>query len=94
MNTESAEFKACAKHLGDFVNGLATLLRDYVAPLNPADSEESMAYIRDVMDAVDNVVLVATIRQDDEDAKKILKASSDEMMRQLIELHNGSEEKH
>lgn len=73
---------------------MAMLLRDFVAPLDPTAGAEEMEYIRKVMDAVDNVVLVATMSEDNEEAIKAVKESSDRMMENLIKLHTKEETKH
>ena len=53
-----------------------------------------MEYIRKVIDAVYNVVLIATMSEDNEEAIKAVKESSDRMMENLIKLHTKEETKH
>jgi hypothetical protein len=53
-----------------------------------------MAYIRRVMDAVDNVVLVATLRENDKQSIEAIKESPDLMMENLIKFHTEGEVKH
>ena len=53
-----------------------------------------MEYIRKVIDAVDNVVLIATMSEDNEEAIKTVKESSDRMMENLINLHTEGKAKH
>lgn len=60
MNEARAEV---VNHLGEFIARLSFALRDFVTPLDPTEGPDEMAYIRRVMDAVDNVVLVATLRE-------------------------------
>lgn len=81
-------------HINNFATGMAMLLRDFVAPLDPTAGAEEMEYIRKVIDAVDNVVLVATMSEDNEEATKAVKESSDRMMENLIKLHTKEETKH
>ena len=50
---------ACEAHMSMFVHRITFAMKDFVKPLNPADGEEEMKYIRDVMEAVDNVVATA-----------------------------------
>lgn len=59
MNEARAEV---VNHLGEFIARLSYALRDFVTPLDPTEGPDEMAYIRRVMDAVDNVVLVALRR--------------------------------
>ena len=61
--------------------------RGVVAPLDPTAGEEEMEYIRKVIDAVDNVVLIARMREDNEEAIKAVKESADRMMENLIKLY-------
>lgn len=91
-NKESVS--SVAIHINNFVTGMAALLRDFVAPLDPTAGTEEMEYIRKVMDAVDNVVLVATMSEDNEEAIKAVKESSDRMMENLIKFHTEKETKH
>lgn len=81
-------------HINNFATGMAMLLRDFVAPLDPTAGAEEMEYIRKVIDAVDNVVLIATMSEDNEEAIKAVKESSDRMMENLIKLHTKEETKH
>lgn len=82
------------QHLGKFINNLAIALREFVEPLDPTVGEKEMEYIRSVMKAVDDVALVAAMATDCEETKALVYASSDEMMRQLIEMHVKSEVVH
>ena len=50
---------ACEAHMSMFAHRITFAMKDFVKPLNPADGEEEMKYIRDVMEAVDNVVATA-----------------------------------
>lgn len=81
-------------HMRMFVHRITFAMKDFVKPLNPADGEEEMKYIRDVMEAVDNVVATALMVKEDPEAIKMMKESTDEMINQLIEIHNGGEVKH
>lgn len=40
---------ACEAHMRMFVHRINFAMKDFVKPLNPADGEEEMKYIRDVM---------------------------------------------
>lgn len=91
---ENKQVADVAVHINNFATGMAMLLRDFVAPLDPTAGAEEMEYIRKVMDAVDNVVLVATMSEDNEEAIKAVKESSDRMMENLIKLHTKEETKH
>lgn len=91
---ENKQVSEVAVHINNFAAGMAMLLRDFVAPLDPTAGAEEMEYIRKVMDAVDNVVLVATMSEDNEEAIKAVKESSDRMMENLIKLHTKEETKH
>lgn len=91
MNEARAEV---VNHLGEFIARLSFALRDFVTPLDPTEGPDEMAYIRRVMDAVDNVVLVATLRENDKQAIEAIKESSDLMMENLIKFHAEGEVKH
>lgn len=91
---ENKQVSEVAVHINNFATSMAMLLRDFVAPLDPTAGAEEMEYIRKVMDAVDNVVLVATMSEDNEEAIKAVKESSDRMMENLIKLHTKEETKH
>lgn len=96
MNTKEMNEarKEVVNHLGEFIARLSHALRDFVMPLDPTEGAEEMAYIRRVMDAVDNVVLVATLRENDKQAIEAIKESSDLMMENLIKFHTEGEVKH
>lgn len=85
---------ACEAHMSMFVHRITFAMKDFVKPLNPADGEEEMKYIRDVMEAVDNVVATALMVKDNPEALKMMKESTDNLISQLIEIHNGGEVKH
>jgi hypothetical protein len=91
MNEARAEV---VNHMGEFIARLSFALRDFVMPLDPTEGPDEMAYIRRVMDAVDNVVLVATLRENDKQAIEAIKESSDLMMENLIKFHTEGEVKH
>lgn len=91
MNEARAEV---VNHLGEFIARLSYALRDFVTPLDPTEGPDEMAYIRRVMDAVDNVVLVATLRENDEQAIEAIKESANLMMENLIKFHTEGEVKH
>ena len=91
MNEARAEV---VNHLGEFIARMSYALRDFVTPLDPTEGPEEMAYIRRVMDAVDNVVLVATMRENDKQAIEAFKESSNLMMENLIKFHTEGEVKH
>lgn len=91
---ENKQVSEVAVHINNFATGMGMLLRDFVAPLDPTAGTEEMEYIRKVIDAVDNVVLVATMSEDNEEAIKAVKESSDRMMENLIKLHTKEETKH
>lgn len=85
---------ACEAHMRMFVHRITFAMKDFVKPLNPADGEEEMKYIRDVMEAVDNVVATALMVKEDPEAINMMKESTDKLINQLIEIHNGGEVKH
>lgn len=91
MNEARAEV---VNHLGEFIASLSYALRDFVTPLDPTEGPEEMAYIRRVMDAVDNVVLVATMLENDKQAIEAIKEASNLMMENLIKFHTECEVKH
>lgn len=91
MNEARAEV---VNHPGEFIARLSYALRDFVTPLDPTEGPDEMAYIRRVMDAVDNVVLVATLRENDKQTIEAIKESSNLMMENLIKFHTEGEVKH
>lgn len=91
MNEARAEV---VNHLGEFIARLSYALRDFVTPLDPTEGPDEMAYIRRVMDTVDNVVLVATLRENDKQSIEAIKESSNLMMENLIKFHTEGEVKH
>ena len=93
INEEIAK-AAVEIHMGMFVRTITDALKDFVKPLNPADGEEEMKYIRSVMEAVDNVVLTALMMKGDAEAEKKVKESTDQMLQSLIDLHTKGETKH
>lgn len=88
MNEARAEV---VNRLGEFIARLSYALRDFVTPLDPTEGPDEMAYIRRVINAVDNVVLVATLRENDEQAIEAIKESADLMMENLIKFHTEGE---
>lgn len=84
----------CEAHVRMFVHRITLAMKDFVKPLNPADGEEEMKYIRSVMESVDNVVLTALMMKGDAEAEEKVKASTEKMLKQLIKMHNGGEVKH
>lgn len=91
---ENKKVSEVAVHINNFATGMDMLLRDFVAPLDPTAGAEEMEYIRKVIDAVDNVVLIATMSEENDEAIKAVKESSDRMMENLIKLHTKEETKH
>lgn len=91
MNEARAEV---VNHLGEFIARMSYALRNFVTPLDPTEGPDEMAYIRRVMDAVDNVVLVATMRENDKQSIEAIKESSNLMMENLIKFHTEGEVKH
>lgn len=76
------------------MNRVTEAMKDFVKPLNPADGEEEMKYIRSVIESVDNVVATALMVKDDPEAIAMMKASTEILIAQLVKMHNGGEVKH
>lgn len=85
---------AAEHHMRVFVNRVTGAMKDFVKPLNPADGEEEMKYIRSVIESVDNVVATALMVKDDPEAIAMMKASTEILIAQLVKMHNGGEVKH
>lgn len=81
-------------HMARFVREMTGALARFVKPLNPAEGEKEMKYIRSVMESVDNVVLTALMMKGNAEAEEKLRASTEKMLKQLIKMHNGGEVKH
>lgn len=91
MTKEKAEV---IEHMKEFVHAMADGLRNFICPLDPTEGPEEMAYIRRVMGAVDNVILTATMRENDPAAVELMSQSSDEMLKNLIAFHTQNQQKH
>lgn len=91
MTQEKAEV---IEHMKEFVHAMADALRNFVYPLDPTEGPEELAYIRRVMAAVDNVILTATMRENDPAAVQAINLSSDIMLQRVIEFHTQEEQKH
>lgn len=91
MTKEKAEV---IEHMKEFIYAMADALRNFVFPLDTTEGPEEMAYIRRVMGAVDNVILTATMRENDQTAVQAMSLSSDEMLKNLIAFHTQNEQKH
>lgn len=85
---------AAEHHMRVFVSRVTEAMKDFVKPLNPADGEEEMKYIRSVIESVDNVVATALMVKDDPEAIAMMKASTEILIAQLVKMHNGGEVKH
>lgn len=85
---------AAENHIRVFLNRVTEAMKDFVKPLNPADGEEEMKYIRSVIESIDNVVATTLMVKDDPAAIAMMKASTEQMIASLVEMHNGSEVKH
>lgn len=94
MNNDEMMKMAVAAHMQQFVHTVTDAMKDFVSPLDPSDGPEEMAYIRRVIEAVDNLVLVTLMHEDDEVAKEQMKLSTDRMLQNLIEYHNENAAKH
>lgn len=92
--TEELVAMAAEHHMRVFVHRVTAAMKDFVKPLNPADGEEEMKYIRSVIESVDNVVATALMVKDDPEAIAMMKASTESLIAQLVEMHNGGEVKH
>ena len=94
ITNEEMIIAVCEAHMRIFVQRITFAMKDFVKPLNPADGEEEMKYIRDVIESVDNVVATALMVKENPEAIKMMKESTDKLINQLIEIHNGGEVKH
>lgn len=94
MNNDKITEMAVAAHMQQFVHAVTDAMREFIRPLDPSDGPEEMAYIRRVIESIDNVVLVALMHENDEAAKEQMKKSTDIMIQQLIEYHNENAAKH
>ena len=85
---------AVAAHMQQFVNRITDAMKDFIMPLDPSDGPEEMAYIRSVIKAIDNVVLVTLMQTENEPAKAMMDKATDVLIQNLIEHHNENAEKH
>lgn len=81
-------------HMQKFVFTMQDALKDFIKPLDPTEGEDEMAYIRAVVEAVDNVVATALMVKEDPIAMAALEVSTDLMIAQLVEFHTKGEVKH
>ena len=94
MKEMTKEQAAAMNHLGAFVNALAELSNAFIKPMNPAESAEVEAYVRRVLAAIDEVVLIATMQENEEDSRKALAAATELQIAGLFHLHTKGETKH
>lgn len=89
INKEDIAKMAVVAHTENFVRRIGSALRDFMEPLDPNECEEMRAYLESVARAVDNVVAVTLFVSDKPEALEQLEASTQQMLKNLSELHGG-----
>lgn len=84
----TADQMDCLEHVGGFVNAIGANVKQFIRAMDPSESPEVMEYVRSVIEAFDEAVLVTLQRQDSEETRKHLKEANDAMIQELIKLHN------
>lgn len=90
------EMKEVLDHMDGFTGALAHITRRFVRPIDPNECPEAEQYVRDVLNAVDNVVLVAMRLEGEalEVARAQLLESTEMMIAELSMLHKGQATTH
>lgn len=85
---------AAVQHLSNFVDTIADATTNFIRPMNPAESKEVEEYLRKVLRAVDEVVLVATMQDGCEVSRAAINAATELQIANLTRLHMKDETKH
>lgn len=82
------------EHVGMVLSNLSLILREFLLPFDPSESEDAMKYCRDVARAFDEVVMVITKGTKDESVRTMLHQASEMMLQNLIDYHNEEADQH
>lgn len=93
-NIEAVAEAAAVFHLQQFTAAIADAVNNFVDVFDPSESEEFMTYVRKVLAAADNLVIVACLQEENEEAIKQLRESNDIKIQQLIDKANADKETH
>lgn len=88
------EIKEVQDHVSAVTSAIAKVHREFLKVIDPSESPETMAYVRKVSGAFDNVILTIFQQEDNEKYKEMMRQSTEILIQNLIELHNGGAEKH
>lgn len=88
------EVEEVRTHVSEVTAAIARVHREFLKVIDPSESPETMAYVRKVSGAFDNVILTIFQQEDNEKYKEMMRQSTEILIQNLIELHNGGAEKH
>lgn len=88
------EIKEVQDHVEKVTSAIAVTKREFLKVIDPSESPETMAYVRKVAHAFDNVILTIFQHEDNEQYKNMLHQASEVMIQNLIDYHNEGKETH
>ncbi|HAC8812676.1 TPA_asm: hypothetical protein G0I71_21870 [Salmonella enterica] len=88
------EINEVRDHVEKATSMLAITQREFLKVIDPSESPETMAYVRKVAHAFDNVILTIFQHEDNEQYKNMLHQASEVMIQNLIDYHNEGKETH
>lgn len=88
------EIKEVQDHVEKIVSAITISKREFLKVIDPSESPETMAYVRKVSHAFDNVILTIFQHEDNEKYKNMLHQASDVLIQNLIHYHNEDKETH
>lgn len=78
---------AAHNHMQRFVSKIMFAMHEFLKPIDYNESEDTKKYIREVVEEVNNLVLTITMTKDDHEYVEILKASTEQYLKNLEESH-------
>lgn len=88
------EIKEVQDHVEKVTSAIAITQREFLKVIDPSESPETLAYVRKVAHAFDNVILTIFNHEDNERYKNMLHKASEVMIQNLIDYHNKDKEYH
>lgn len=88
------EIKEVQDHVEKVTSAIVFTKREFLKVIDPSESPETMAYVRKVAHAFDNVILTIFKHEDNDQYKNMLHQSSEVMIQNLIDYHNEGKETH
>lgn len=81
-------------HVEKVTSAIVFTKREFLNVIDPSESPETMAYVRKVAHAFDNVILTIFKHEDNDQYKNMLHQASEVMIQNLIDYHNEGKETH